>query len=106
MVCECFVVACLNWMPSTGVVSFITSNVIWVRLSVMMVVWRYADLVRVSNSTRAIVLASILVTQYMNKYRETSPMAVTMAVYQFDGSLNGKMSICKASSGPNASLAN
>ena len=56
--------------------------------------------VMMSTSAFAIVLASLLVTQYVNKYREITYLAVTIAVYPFDGSSNGTMSVCGASSGP------
>ena len=87
-------------MPRTRVVSAITSDMNWNPLSVMRFVGRYAWRVMLSTSTRAMVFASILVTQYVNKYRENTSMAVTIAVYPFDGSSNRTMSICKESSGP------
>ena len=57
-----------------------------------------------STSICAMVLASTLMTQYVNKYRYITSMAVTIAVYQFDWSSNGALSISKASYGPIASL--
>ena len=104
MICACLVVAWLNWIPRTWVVSPITSDINWVPSFVMMVVGRYAWRVMVFTSTRAKVLSSILVTQYVNMYRERSSMAVAIAVYPLDGSLNGKLSIRVSSADPIASL--
>ena len=55
-------------------------------LSVMMVVRRYAWRVMMSTNALAMVLATILVTQYVNKYRENTSVAVTLAVYTFEWS--------------------
>ena len=102
-VCACFPVAFLSCSPKTRNVSAITSDINWVPVSVMMVVERYAWRIIMSTSAFAMVLASILVTQYVNRYRENTSMAVTIAVYPFDGSPNGTMTIPKASSCPIAS---
>ena len=79
--------------------SVITSDMKWVPSAVMIFVGKYARCVMMSTRARAMVLASIRVTQYVKRYRENSSMTVTI-----DGSSNRTMSIRNASSGPIASL--
>ena len=61
-----FVVACLSWIPRTRVASAITTDLICVPLSDMIAVGRYVWRVMMLTRALAMVLASILVTHYVN----------------------------------------